>query len=429
MKILIVGHGGREHALLRKLRTDAPDARLYITRGNGGTARLAEHLPISPGDPGALVSWADGERVDLTVVGPEAPLADGIVDAFQQRGLPIFGPTRAAADIEASKAFTKRLLRTHGIPTADFGTFDALHDAEPFIRARGAPIVVKASGLAAGKGAVVCGSVEDALDAARAMLHSESFGTAGHTIVVEEFMEGEELSVFALCDGENALPMLPSQDHKRLGEGDTGPNTGGMGAYAPVAIATPALMERVQQEILQPTLAAMKDEGRPFRGLLYAGLMITADGPKVVEFNARFGDPETQVVLPLLSSSLLEPLHAVARGDSLRGAALAWHDRAALTTVLAAGGYPDAPRRGDAIRIPPELEQAEDVHVYHAGTKVENGTLVTDGGRVLAVTAVAATLAEAAARSRAAAASITFAGRQYRRDIGWRELARSAGAA
>ena len=310
MKILIIGHGGREHALLRKLRHDAPDASCYITRGNGGTARLAGHVPISPGDAGALVSWAEGTGIDLTVVGPEAPLADGIVDAFQARGLPIFGPTRAATAIEASKAFTKSLLQRHDIPTAEFATFDALHDAEHYIRDRGAPIVVKASGLAAGKGAIVCTEVEEAIEAARVMLQTDSFGSAGHTIVVEEFMEGEELSVFALSDGENALPLLPSQDHKRMGEGDRGPNTGGMGAYAPVTIATAALVERIQAEILQPTLAAMREEGSPFRGLLYAGLMITDEGPKVVEFNARFGDPETQVVLPLLDSSLLDPMLA-----------------------------------------------------------------------------------------------------------------------
>lgn len=429
MKILIVGHGGREHALLRKLRHDAPDASCYITRGNGGTARLAEHVPISPGDAGALVSWADSTGIDLTVVGPEAPLADGIVDAFQARGLPIFGPTRAATAIEASKAFTKALLQRHDIPTAEFATFDALHDAEHYIRDRGAPIVVKASGLAAGKGAIVCTEVEEAIEAARIMLQTDSFGSAGHTIVIEEFMEGEELSVFALSDGETALPLLPSQDHKRMDEGDRGPNTGGMGAYAPVTIATAELVERIQQEILRPTLAAMREEGCPFRGLLYAGLMITDEGPKVVEFNARFGDPETQVVLPLLESSLLDPMLAIARGDRISGATTSWKNAAALTTVLAAAGYPETPRKGDEINIPAAFEESDDVLVFHAGTKLVDGRLVTDGGRVLAVTAVAPTLAQAAERSRAASESITFAGRQYRRDIGWRELARSAGAA
>ncbi len=429
MKILIVGHGGREHALARKLRDDAPDAQLYITRGNGGTAALAQHIPFSPMDAQGLAAWADGERIDLTVVGPEAPLADGLVDVFQSRRLSVFGPSADATAIESSKAYTKQLLRRHGIPTADFATFDAFADAERFIREHGAPIVVKASGLAAGKGAVVCAAVAEALDAARDMLEDRTFGLAGQTIVVEEFMQGEELSLFALCDGTDALPLLASQDHKRIGEGDTGPNTGGMGAYAPVAIATPTLIERVQRDVLAPTLAAMAADGRPFRGLLYAGLMLTHDGPKVVEFNARFGDPETQVVLPLLASSLLDPLLEVARGGSIRGATLEWKDAAALTTVLAAAGYPDAPTKGAAITIPAALAARDDVHIYHAGTRLVDGTLVSDGGRVLAVTAIAPTLADAAARSSAAAESIEFNGKQYRRDIGWRELARNAGAA
>ena len=429
MKILIVGHGGREHALLRKLRDDAPDAALFITRGNGGTAALAKHIPLSPTDAPALAAWATNERIDLTVVGPEAPLADGIVDVFTRHGLAIFGPTSEATGIEASKAFAKQLMRKYHIPTAEFRVFDDAQEAEAYIRERGAPIVVKASGLAAGKGAVVCMTLDEALATARGMLEDRTYGSAGNTIVVEEFMEGEELSVFALCDGEHALPLLPSQDHKRLGEGDTGPNTGGMGAYAPVAIATDELIARVRTDVLEPTLAAMREEKRPFRGLLYAGLMITADGPRVVEFNARFGDPETEVVLPLLASSLLEPLLAIARGDAIAGSALAWKPLAALTTVLAAPGYPDAPEKGAPITIPAALDARDDIHVYHAGTKRVEGQLVTDGGRVLAVTAISPTLEEAARQSRAAAASITFPGRQYRRDIGWRELARSAGAA
>jgi phosphoribosylamine--glycine ligase len=429
MKILMVGHGGREHALLRKLHDDAPDATFYITRGNGGTAALAQHLPLDTTDAPALAAWAANERIDLTIVGPEAPLADGIVDVFSRNGLPIFGPTRDATRIESSKAFAKRLLRDHNIPTAEFATFDDVAQAESHVRAHGAPLVVKASGLAAGKGAVVCMSVDEALDAVHAMLGTRTFGSAGDTIVIEEFMEGEELSVFALCDGTHAVPLLPSQDHKRIGEGDTGPNTGGMGAYAPVAIATAELMARVQRDILEPTLAALKEEHCPFSGLLYAGLMITRDGPKVIEYNARFGDPETEVVLPLMASSLLEPMLAIARGDSAAGTSPAWKPAAALTTVLAAANYPDNPHRGDEISIPSELERRDDVHVYHAGTKRDDGRLVTDGGRVLMVTAIAPTLREAAERSRAAADAIRFEGKQYRRDIGWRELARNAGAA
>src|SRR5690606_15719094 len=293
-------------------------------------------------------------------------------------------------------------------------------------RERGAPIVVKASGLAAGKGAVVCDDVESALAAARAMLAEHAFGDAGREIVVEEKLEGEEASVFALTDGEHALLLLPSQDHKRLGEGDTGPNTGGMGAYAPASIVDAAMLQRIHDEIFAPTLAALREEGHPFRGLLYAGLMLTREGPKVVEFNARFGDPETQAVLPLLESSLLEPMLAIARGDSIAGTTLAWRRDAALTTVLAAAGYPGAYEKGKDIRIPAWVDEAEDVIIFHAGTRREDGRLVTSGGRVLAVTGIGPTLAEAAERSRAAAAAIEFEGKHYRRDIGWRELERGA---
>jgi phosphoribosylamine---glycine ligase len=424
MKILIVGNGGREHALLWKLKKDAPDAEFFITQGNGGTAALARHLPIGGDEIQALAGWAEKEAVDLTVVGPEVPLAAGIVDHFSARGLPIFGPTRAAAEIESSKAFAKSLMRKHGIPTAEFRTFRKLGEAESHIRERGAPIVVKASGLAAGKGAVVCATVDEALAAAREMLGDGAFGEAGSEIVVEEFMEGEELSVFALCDGRNVVPMMPSQDHKRIGEGDTGPNTGGMGAYAPVSIATPEVVRRITREVLEPTIVAMAAEGRAFRGLLYAGLMLTPAGPRVVEFNCRFGDPETQVVLPLLRSSLLDPLLAVARGDDLAGARFEWRDAAAVTTVIAAGGYPGDYTTGAQIDIPAELEAAGDVLLFHAGTRRDGDRLTTSGGRVLAVTALGRGVDEAARRSRRAAEQIHFEGAQFRRDIGWREAGR-----
>jgi phosphoribosylamine---glycine ligase len=429
MRVLVVGNGGREHALLWKLRRDAPDAEFFITQGNGGTAGLATSIPIAPDEIPALAAWAETQSIDVTLVGPEAPLAAGIVDAFVHRGLAVFGPTALAAEIEGSKAFAKALLRRAGVPTADFGLFDGFDAAAAFIRERGAPIVVKASGLAAGKGALVCGTVEEALAAARSLLVDRTLGPAGARIVVEEFMTGEELSIFALADGHDALLMLPAQDHKRVGEGDAGPNTGGMGAYAPVSLATPALLERARREVFQPTLAALREANRPFSGLLYAGLMLTPDGPRVVEFNARFGDPETQAVLPLLRSSLLEPVLAIARGERLgRDTTLHWHDGAALTTVLASGGYPGAYTTGAAIAIPPRLHESDGVLVFHAGTRLRDGRLVTSGGRVLAVTGVAPTLAEAADRSREAARAIAFEGRQFRADIGWRELAR-AGAA
>jgi phosphoribosylamine--glycine ligase len=424
MKILVVGHGGREHALLHKLHRDRPDAALFVTRGNGGTAALATALPISPSDVAGLVSWAEGVRPDLTVIGPEAPLAAGAADAFAARGLPVFGPGRDASAIEASKAYAKTLMARAGVPTARFATFRSLAPAEDFIRGQGGPVVVKASGLAAGKGALVCDSTDEALAAARAMLRSGVFGEAGAEIVVEERLLGEELSVFVLTDGTEALLMLPAQDHKRIGEGDTGPNTGGMGAYAPVSIASAALLERIRTTIVLPTLAALREDGRPFRGLLYAGLILTAAGPQVIEYNARFGDPETQAVLPLLSSSLLEPLLTIAHGASLDRARLEWRRGAALTTVLASAGYPETSTPGVPIVIPTDLEAHDDVVLYHAGTRRDGDRLLTDGGRVLAVTAMADTLAEAARRSREAAAAIGFEGKQYRRDIGWRELAR-----
>ncbi len=434
MKILIVGNGGREHALLWKLRRDAPEAEFFVTGGSGGMADLATSLPMKPDDAASLAAWAEANGADLTVVGPEAPLADGIVDAFERRGQPIFGPSKAATAIESSKAYAKALMARAGVPTAGYRPFTELEPAEGYIREHGAPIVVKASGLAAGKGAVVCATVDEALAAARSMLADNTFGAAGHEVVIEDFLEGEELSVFALSDGEDVLPMLPAQDHKRVGERDTGPNTGGMGAYAPVALGTPALLDRVRDEILVPTVRAMRDDGRPFRGLLYAGIMVTKDGPQVVEFNARFGDPETEVVLPLLQSSLLDPMLAIARGGRLgaageSGAALRWRAGCALTTVLASAGYPGPYERGKEITIPRWVEESDDIVLFHMGTRMQDGRLVTAGGRVLAVTAVAPTIEAAGARSREAAAAIEFAGKQYRRDIGWREVARGAGAA
>jgi phosphoribosylamine---glycine ligase len=428
VRILVIGNGGREHALLWKLRRDAPEAEFFITRGNGGTDGLATALPLGPGEIQALAGWAESEAVGLTVVGPEVPLAEGAVDHFSARGLPIFGPTRAAAEIESSKAFAKRLMQENGIPTAAFETFTELPAAEAFVRRMGAPLVVKASGLAAGKGAVVCQSVEEALAAVREMLGERTFGEAGAEVVIEEFMEGEEISVFALTDGRRVIPLLPAQDHKRVGEGDTGPNTGGMGAYAPVGLADRGTMERVVSEVLLPTVAAMAAADRPFQGLLYAGLMLTPGGPRVVEFNCRFGDPETQAVLPLLESSLLEPMLAIATGEGLGGweaAGLRWRPGAAVTTVLASAGYPGDYRGGHPIEIPAGLEDDGDVLVFHAGTKREGGRVVTAGGRVLAVTGLAADVAAAAERSRAAAERIRFEGRYFRRDIGWRELART----
>ncbi len=424
MRILVVGNGGREHTLLWKLNRDLPNAKLFATQPNGGMAELAEAVEISPMDLEALAGWAASRVMDLTVVGPEAPLAAGIADRFQAKGLPVFGPTAAAARIESSKSFAKELMRNAGVPTADFRVFRDHEAAEEHIRERGAPVVVKASGLAAGKGAIVCDTVEQACRAARQMLVDLRFGEAGREVVVEECMRGEELSVFALTDGRAFLTLLPSQDHKRLGEGDTGPNTGGMGSYAPVSLATPELMREVEERILLPTLRALEAEGSPFQGLLYAGLMLTEEGPKVVEFNCRFGDPETQAVLPLMANSLLEPLAAIAEGESVSGCDLRWHEGGAVTTVLASRGYPDSYEKGKPIFVPPDLARDPLLLLFHAGTSRSTGSLVTSGGRVLAVTGMGDSLDEAARKSLAGAEAVDFEGKYFRPDIGWREFAR-----
>ncbi len=424
MRVLIVGNGGREHALLWKLRQELPTAHFYATRPNGGMAGMAEGVEIPPAEVEALAGWASARHVDLTVVGPEAPLAAGIVDRFRKKGLPIFGPTARAARIESSKAYAKELMRAAGVPTAAFRTFTEVEGARAYIREVGAPVVVKASGLAAGKGAIVCGTVEEAEEAAVGMLTELRFGEAGREIVVEEYMQGEELSVFGLTDGREVLLLLASQDHKPVGEGDTGPNTGGMGAYAPVSVATPDLVAEVRERIFLPALRALEEDDAPFQGLLYAGLMLTTGGPKVVEFNCRFGDPESQAVLPLLESSLLEPLACIAEGAGLGSAALRWREGAAVTTVLASRGYPGSYEKGKPIRIPPGLEERDDILLFHAGTARRNGGLVTSGGRVLAVTGLGTTFEEAAEASRGGAEEVAFEGKYFRRDIGWRELAR-----
>ena len=417
MRILIAGNGGREHTLLWKLRRDAPGASFYVTRPNGGVANECTAVDIAPGDAAGLSAWAATERIDLAVIGPEGPLAAGVADRLEERGVPVFGPSAGAARIESSKAFAKDLMAGAGVPTAAYEVHTDPDRATAFIEEQGAPVVVKASGLAAGKGAVVCATVPEAVGTARKML-AGAFGEAGSRVVIEEFMEGEELSVFCIADGEDYVTLLPSQDHKRIGEGDTGPNTGGMGAYAPVGFVTEALMAEVGDTVVTPVLKALAEAGCPFRGLLYAGLMITADGPKVVEFNCRFGDPETQAVLPLLATSLLEPMMAVAAGGGLAGHNPVFADAAAVTTVLAASGYPGSYGKGAHVSIP---ELPDGVHVFHAGTSLDSGRLVTSGGRVLAVTAVAPDFGGAREASRAAAGAITFDGKYFRRDIGWRE--------
>jgi len=426
MKILMVGSGAREHALLWKLKQEMPDAEFFATRPNPGMATLAKGVDLSAQDLSGLASWAEGNAVTLTLVGPEIPLATGIADLFRKRGLPLFGPTAAAARIESSKAFAKDLMARAGVPTAEHRSFTRLADAEEYLESHGAPVVVKASGLAAGKGAIVCSTLPEALEAARSMLGQAVFGEAGREIVIEEFMEGEELSIFGISDGRHVVPLLPSQDHKRIGEGDTGPNTGGMGAYAPVPAATRALADTVKDRIFLPVLDALERAATPFRGVLYAGVMLTAEGPKVVEFNCRFGDPETQVVLPLMDSPLIELMLAVGRGGSIEGEAPRFSSGAALNTVLASEGYPGSYAKGKEIHIPESLENDPNLLVFHAGTRMDGDRVVTAGGRVLSVVGLGSTLEEARAQSLRGAEAVSFEGKTFRRDIGWRALPPSA---
>ncbi len=424
MRLLVVGGGGREHALALALVQDDPSNQVYVAPGNPGTARIATNLPIAADDIDRLADATDAHAIDLVVVGPEVPLALGLADRLRAEGRVVFGPVAAAAQIESSKAFAKDVMLAAGVPTAASATFDDLATALAYVEAHTEPLVVKASGLAAGKGAVVCATRGEARDALHAMMGTHQLGHAGDVVVIEAFLEGEELSVLAVTNGREVRILPPAQDHKRIGEGDTGPNTGGMGAYTPVAIATPAAMARIEAEVLLPTLRELERRGAAFRGVLYAGIMLHPDGtPNVVEFNCRLGDPETEVVLPLVRSGLTALLDAAAKGEPLP--ALDLSSDAAVTTVLASAGYPDSSRKGDAITIPTSLP--EGVTVYHAGTALHSdGTLVTNGGRVLAVTAVAPTFADAQAKSRTAAEAIQFAGKQYRRDIGWREANRSS---
>jgi phosphoribosylamine--glycine ligase len=426
MKVLIVGGGGREHALAWKLRRDDPNAQIIAAPGNPGIAALGKCVPIATDKLKDLAHLAEDEQVDFTVVGPETPLEAGIVNLFQTRGLPIFGPTREAARIETSKRFAKELMVRTGIPTARASQHTDAKEAKAALANFGSPVVIKASGLAGGKGVIVAKSTAEAERAIDAMIGDRVFGAAGREILIEEFMDGEELSLFAITDGQQALPLLAAQDHKRLLDGDFGPNTGGMGAYAPTSIATPELVSKVMSEIIRPTLAAMREAASVFKGLLYAGLMITPEGPKVVEFNCRFGDPETQTLMPLMDSSLLELVAAVAGGGSLSRARYPdWKPVTAVTTVVAAAGYPHDVRTGDVIHLPPPIEGVE---VFHAGTARNPSTneLVTAGGRVVAVTAVASTLFEASELSRSHAEEVSFSGKQLRHDIGWRELTRGA---
>jgi len=433
VRILVVGGGGREHALCWALKRDTPEAALFAAPGNAGTAQLGSNIKIPATAVDALVAAVREHRIDLTIVGPEAPLAAGLADRLRAAGHAVFGPSRAAARIESSKAFAKDLMRRAGVPSPESRSFTALEPALAYIRARTEPLVVKASGLAAGKGAIVCDTREEAARTARAMLAEGALGDAGREIVVEDFLEGEELSVLALTDGERMLVLPAAQDHKRLGDGDTGPNTGGMGAYCPVSFATPELLERVRRQVLEPTVHQLAAEGAPYQGVLYAGLMLappppSPDGtPYVLEFNCRFGDPETQAVLPVLPRGATRHLADIAAGGWQPVETCAPATGAAVATVLAAPGYPEKPEVGAAILVPRDVEPG--TLLFHAGTyRDPDGTLRVHGGRVLTVTGLGESVPQAAERSAAACERIAFQGKTWRRDIGWREIQR-AGAA
>lgn len=419
VNILVIGSGGREHALFWKLSESPQTERIYAIPGNPG---IGEMTDIAVTDNAAILQFAKEKDIGLVVVGPEVPLMNGLVDDLEAAGIPAFGPRANAAEIEGSKSFAKDLMKKYGIPTARYEVFAEAEAARAYIRSEGTPIVVKADGLAAGKGVVVAMTEQEALDAVDAIMENNSFGDAGARVVIEEFMEGEEASLLAFTDGTVIRPMISAQDHKRAFDGDKGPNTGGMGTYAPAPVMTPELTERAVEEILKPTISAMEKEGRAYRGCLYLGLMITADGPKVVEFNARFGDPETQVVLPLLDGDLVQIMHACA-GGTLADVPIRWKDGAAVCVVLAAGGYPASYEKGNEIYGIGNAEKLGAL-VFHAGTAKKNGKIVTNGGRVLGVVGMGKDIASAVQSAYDAVDQISFKGEYHRKDIAHRALNR-----
>lgn len=419
MKVLVVGSGGREHALCWKI-AQRPDTEVYVAPGNIGMVDVATLVNIKVDDIAGLVDFAKAEGIDLTVVGPELPLTLGIVDAFQEAGLACFGPNKAAAKLEGSKAFSKELMKKYGIPTAAFDTFTDVDKAKAFVDEIGVPCVVKADGLAAGKGVIICMTREEADKAIEDMLTDHAFGDASATIVIEEYMVGPEVSVLAFADGKTVLPMVSAQDHKRIFDGDKGPNTGGMGAYSPAPVYTEALSAEVNKTIIEPTIAAMAAEGTPFTGILYTGLMLTEKGPRVLEYNVRFGDPETQPIMVRMKSDIVALFQACVDGK-LDEATLEWHDEAAVCVIMASGGYPASSEKGVPIYGLDDIA-AEEAIVFHSGTAEKDGEIVTNGGRVLGVTAKDATIKGAIDKAYAAVEKINFDHMQFRRDIGARAL-------
>lgn len=420
MNVFLIGHGGREHALGWKLAQSPSLTQLWSTGANPGLLALSQQSHVDPADHHAIVAFSKANAIDLVVVGPEVPLVAGLVDDLAAAGIAAFGPGREAAQLEGSKHFTKALCDEANIPTAGFGHFSNLEDAQAYLAEKGAPIVIKADGLAAGKGVTVAMTAEEASAALQDCFDGQ-FGDAGATVVIEEFLEGEEASIFVLCDGENMLPMASAQDHKRVGEGDTGPNTGGMGAYSPAPVVSETILQQTLQAIVAPTLKTLAARGTPFRGVLYAGLMINEDGPKLIEYNCRFGDPECQVLMMRMQSDLLPLLSASATG-SLKDAAIDWHDDPAMTVVMASNGYPGSYEKGSIISGLEALADQEDVVVFHSGTKEEGGKVLADGGRVLTVTARANTIKAAQKRAYKAVDKIDWPDGFCRRDIGWRAV-------
>lgn len=423
MNVLVIGSGGREHALAWKLKQSPQVTAIHCAPGNPGMAQLGQCHDVAVNDFEGLMALAKEQAVDLVVVGPEDPLAAGIVDAFEAIGIKAFGPSKAAAQLEGSKAFAKQIMAKYNIPTAAYQEFDNAEDAKAYIREQGVPIVIKADGLAAGKGVTVAHDLNQALAAIDAAMVEECFGDAGARVVVEAYLEGEEASILAFCDGMNVLPLATSQDHKPAFDGDKGPNTGGMGAYSPAPVVNDVLFAQIERDVLQRCVDGMAAEGIPYKGLLYAGLMITNSGPMVIEFNCRFGDPETQVVLPRMKSDIL-PLFLASIDRSLDKVQLEWHDESCVTVVLASGGYPGAYAKGKAICGIEEAEATGNVTVFHAGTRQEGDSLVTNGGRVLNVTGTGPDIAAAIAITYAALPHISFEGAMYRTDIGQKALAR-----
>ncbi|MSM40041.1 MAG: phosphoribosylamine--glycine ligase [Geobacter sp.] len=423
MNILVVGGGGREHALVWKICQSPLVNRVYCAPGNPGIGQMAENVPLAVDDLPGLLAFATARDIDLTVVGPELPLSLGIVDLFEEHGLKIFGARRNAALIEASKAFSKDLMKKYQVPTAAYEVFTEVEPAVAFIDRLGAPIVVKADGLAAGKGVIVAQTRDEAVTAVTDMLSGNAFGAAGSRVVIEEFLRGEEASFLAFTDGRNIIPLASAQDHKAVFDGDTGPNTGGMGAYSPAPVVTKAIHDQVMAEIMQRTVDGMAAEGRPYRGVLYAGLMIDGTSVKTLEFNARFGDPECQPLLMRLKSDIVPVLMAVAEGD-ISGISLEWHDQAAVCVVMASAGYPGDYRKGDAIHGLDTAAALEDLFVFHAGTVLDQGRIVTSGGRVLGVTALGPTVRAAIDRAYRGVAAINWEGVHFRTDIGKKAMGR-----